>query len=283
MEVITIVNFKGGTGKSETTRNLAKGNAEKGKRVLVIGNDPQGDITKALSPTTSSISKIDLSAVVSENELIHAILNHINYEVELSDLYLQPKKIKEAIIHTDIENLDIIPSTLNLSNSEIKIRSDATMPQHNRISMMLREVKNDYDLVLIDCAPALNLLTINAICATTSKILIPLKIDEGGLSGWALTVQLIHKICEGYGLDIDYVVLFTMVQKTSHGWLKECDQIIKSFSRILGKKVFKTVIRNQAKGVLSAGFKKDFTIDGKSGVSEDYRNLVEELDNYIGG
>lgn len=277
MEVYAVLSEKGGVGKSISARNMAKGFADAKKRTLLIDNDPQANTTTAQDPSTRSIGDLceNLQAK-NEKELLNALSEFAVERIDLSDLYLDDSKVQEAIIKTEILNLDLIPCSLELSNTEKKILADPTRSQQDRMKRVLRRVRNNYDIVIIDCAPTLNLLTINALFAS-DQVLIPVKIDEGGLQGFAMTAQLIHQLKENFNLDIDYKVVFTMVQKTRCGWLKECQKIIDLFNECIPDKTCKTVIRNQAKETIKTSFEKGFVIDSQTGVGKDYRSLVEEL------
>ena len=275
MKVITVLNFKGGVGKTETSKNIAKGLANLNKKVLVIDNDPQSNTTKMLKKEDKIVDLVkDCNNI---KDLTERLLNNQN-ELTLSDLYLDPSKILNAIVKTDVDNLDLIPCSLRLANTEKQIKDDSTKPQHNRIKQMLRRIEDIYDYVIIDSAPSLNLLTINSLVATTENVIIPIKIDTAGLQGYAMTVDMIEQLNNGFNLNLDYKILFTMVQKTSGGWLKECNTIINKMYEILPKEnIYNTIIRNQNKAVVNAGFTGTYVIDNDSKVGEDYKNLVNEL------
>lgn len=276
MKIMTVLNFKGGVGKSETTRNIAKGFVDLGFSVLVIDNDPQANTSRALRKS-NLMDSLDLNCIVSEHELLSRFLNS-NNELGLEDLYDNPEKTKDVIQHTEIKGLDLLGCSLRLATTDTNLRMDAMKPQHDRLKKIIRMVKNDYDYIIIDCPPILNLLTINALVASNSDCIIPIKIDYAGLQGWTMTVKYLNSLKEGFDLDINYKVVFTMVQRAGSNWFKKGQDIIDVFNRTIPEKVFKTVIRNQSSPIVNAGFNSKFVIDDfKAAVGQDYRDLVKEL------
>ena len=137
--IIVIANQKGGVGKTTTTINLSASLAKLNKKVLVIDMDPQGNTTSGLG------------------------VDKENAENNVYDLLLGECGIKEAIISNIYDNLSIIPSNINLAAAEIELIG--IEEKEFILKKALDQVKNDYDFVLIDCPPSLNLLTINSMCA----------------------------------------------------------------------------------------------------------------------
>ena len=137
--VIAIVNQKGGVGKSTTAVNLGASLALLGRRVLVVDIDPQGNTTTGVG--------VDKRAV----------------ERDIYNVLLQNASIAEVARGTEVENLSIVPATLNLAGAEVELVS--TMQRESRLKVALAKVLGDYDEVLIDCPPSLGLLTINALTA----------------------------------------------------------------------------------------------------------------------
>lgn len=279
MKTLIICNLKGGVGKTTTSINVAVGLAMQGYKVLYIDKDPQGDSSILLANNDNSLDKIDFEQISNEEDLMVSFLGtEDKKEITLSDCFDNPAIVRDAIRHTLITNLDIIPAALELSLTDTKLRLDATKPQHNRLKRILDPVKKIYDYCIIDCAPSLNLLTINAINIASSSLIIPIKVDYAALRGWAITVQFLQEIAENYSLDIDYKVLFTMANKTATGWIRAQQTWIDTFKRVLPGKVFGTVVRNQSAPVLKAGYQKGAVIQqAKTGVGQDYRDLVNEI------
>ncbi|MEG0366595.1 MAG: AAA family ATPase [Coprobacillus sp.] len=285
MKIITILNFKGGVGKSETTKNIAKGFVDSGLKVLVVDNDPQANTTKALNGSIS-LDQISISQnIQTEKDLINMFMDiDEDTGIYLEDLYSEPTKTLKAIRKTKIKNLDLLSCSLKLANTDTTLRLDTMKPQQDRLKKVLRQVKDNYDYCIIDCPPILNLLTINALIASNCDCIIPIKVDFAGLQGWSMTVNFINALKSSFDLEIDYKVVFTMVQKTSRGWIKTSNKIIELFNQIIPSKTLKTIIRNQTAPVIDAGFKSKFVInDHAANVGQDYRDLVIEIKNKENG
>lgn len=242
-KTLCIINMKGGVGKTTTSLNLAQGLVKKGKKVLLCDLDPQANLTDYLIQDEQSYTYID--------ELLEG---------------------KEAQIYeTSCNNLFLIPSRLDLALTEKKILL-SEKAQHNRLYKALKPVFDDFDYVIIDCPPILNLLTVNAL-NVSEEVIIPIKIDKAAQKGFQITLNNIREIAESYDLDIDYKVLFTMVTRT-----KIDQQKINEISLDCGEtNVIKTTIRNQAKPIKEASYNQSSVVEGKSGVGNDYLDLADEL------
>lgn len=242
-KTLCIINMKGGVGKTTTSINLAIALGKKGKKVLLCDLDPQANLTDYLIQEEQSYIYID--------------------EI------LEGKKIQ--VYETHYNNLFLIPSRLDLATTEKKILL-SSKAQHNRLYKAIKPVLKDFDYVIIDCPPILNLLTVNAL-NVSDEVIIPIKIDKAAQKGFKITLRNIHEIAESYDLDIEYKVLFTMVTRT-----KIDKQKINEISIDCGNQnVIKTTIRNQAKPVKEASYNQSSVIEGKSGVGNDYLDLVDEL------
>lgn len=256
MKTIAFLNMKGGVAKTTTSVNVAVGLAMKGKRVLLVDFDPQ-------SNTTSMFIKIK-----SENNEPFKGLEHT-----ISSVLTGESSIEEAMIIVD-ENLTLIPSDLQLSNTEMALRMQTSVPQHNRLQKALKKVQSKFDYCIIDCPPIINLLTINVIM-TSDKIIIPIKPDDFAVYGYDVTTQNIDSIKKGWELDVDYKVLFTIVNRNN-----EEREIIERVKKDSGGRYYNTTIRSQPKPIAGASRRKVPVVkdkNPKTGVAVDLRAFVDEL------
>ena len=162
--VIAVANQKGGVGKSTTAINLSACLAEKGKKVLAIDIDPQGNTTSGLG--------------VDKN----------NVENTLYELLLGEAEAKDTIVKDVVENVDLIPSNVNLSGAEIELIG--VDEKEYIMKKIIDKVRRKYDYIIMDCPPSLNMLTINALTAANS-VLVPIQCEYYALEGLS---QLIHTI-----------------------------------------------------------------------------------------
>ena len=211
-KIIAFANQKGGVGKTTTCINLAAYVAAMGKKVLVVDLDPQGNATSGLG--------------IDKNKDLKTVY----------DLLFGEHTIKEVLLPTLIDGLDILPSTVDLAGAEIEM---IQMPQREKIMKnLLDNLKNSYDFIMIDCPPSLGLITVNALTAADS-VIIPMQCEYYPLMGITQlmnTIRLI-KFHLNPNIDIEGVVL-TMKDKRSNLTTEVSDEILKFF----GKKVFVTYI-----------------------------------------
>ncbi|MDG4969790.1 ParA family protein [Lactococcus lactis] len=248
METKSILNLKGGVAKTTTGVNIAKGLANKGFKTLIIDTDMQANATSIF--LEEERTKDDYKGFA---ELL--------VDEKLEDV--------EEYIYNVGENLDMIGSSLAVAESEMKIRSSFNRNSSNIVKKVLKKLDSKYDYCIIDCAPTINLITLNIIIAS-DEIIIPIKIDKFALEGYRTTLKNINQIVDDYELDTELTVLYTMVNRNNID-----KQIIQNIS---GNR-FETTIRHQAKPVTESALKNEVLIDSSksSKVKEDYQKLIDEI------
>lgn len=248
METKSLLNLKGGVAKTTTSVNLAKGLANKGFKTLIIDTDMQANATSIF--LEEERWKDDYKGFA---ELL------VDEKLEDVDQY----------IYNVGENLDMIGSSLAVAESEMKIRSSFNRNSSNIVKKVLKKLDSKYDYCIIDCAPTINLITLNIIIAS-DEIIIPIKIDKFALEGYRTTLKNINQIVDDYELDTELTVLYTMVNRNNID-----KQIIQDVS---GSR-FETTIRHQAKPVTESALKNEVLIDSlkSSKVKEDYQDLIDEI------
>lgn len=288
-KVIVVLSHKGGCGKSETVLNLAYGLAQKGKKVLVVDGDPQCNVTSILMselPLSASESDFFLNEYTQlqpeQSQFLAAYqalkkyveMNRVNYDTH--HVLEGECRVDEAIYSTRYENIDIIPSGTELSMTDYQLKNKSLEP-YRALRMALDKVRDQYDVILMDNQPFKNALTFNAIAACVREgdmVLIPTKINRGGLEGTYETMETIMEWLRSESLPLDIRLLATMVNRNNidKSW-------IEALRKAFGDRMFQTTIRYQAKPVEDASMRKRILLEAyKKGVAEDYQSLVNELD-----
>ena len=194
---IVIANQKGGVGKTTTSINLSASLAELGKKVLVVDMDPQGNTTSGLG-----VEKENLEETV--------------YQLLLGEI-----QIEDCLIREKFENLSIIPSNIDLAGAEIEL-IDVENKQY-LLKNALDQIRENYDFILIDCPPSLNMLTINAMCAGNT-VLVPIQCEYYALEGLSQLMHTINLVKERLNPDLEIEgVVFTMYDARTNSpcrWLK---------------------------------------------------------------
>ena len=246
--IIAIANQKGGVGKTTTSINLSSCLAEAGKKILAIDLDPQGNTTSGLG-----VDKDDLENTVYE-------------------LMLDECTIRESIHKTEIENLTLIPSNVNLSGAEIELLgiNDKEYILKNAVDY----IRDDYDFIIIDCPPSLNILTINALTAADT-VLVPIQCEYYALEGLnqvLKTVELVRKKLNPQ-LELEGVV-FTMYDARTNLSL----QVVESVKSNLNQTIYKTIIPRNVRLAEAPSHGKSINLyDTRSTGAESYRMLAAEV------
>lgn len=246
-KIIAIANQKGGVGKTTTAVNLSTIFAKRGKKTLMIDADPQGNATSGLG---------------------------IDKEVELStyDILINDTKIEEALQETQIKNLKVCPSTINLAGAEVELVS--VEEREFKLKNKLDEIKNEYDYILIDCPPSLGLITLNSFTAADS-VLIPVQCEYYALEGLGQlinTINIVKKVMNK-NLEIEGAVLTMYDARTNLS-----NQVVKEVSRYFEDKVYKTVIPRNVKLSEAPSFGMPITMyDPRSKGARCYEKLAKEI------
>ena len=217
MQIISVINQKGGVGKTTTVINLAAGLSQLNKKILVIDLDPQGNATTGLG----------LSNMENSNDTIYGVLNGT-------------KEIAEVIKKTQFENLDLVSSNVDLSGLEVETADDSNRAfiLKVKLSAYLNDSRGSYDYILIDCPPSLSLLTVMALVSSKS-LLVPLQTEFFALEGLTQLMKTIERIKISLNPELDIRgILLTMYDKRN----KLSSQVEKEARDYFHEKVYSTVI-----------------------------------------
>ena len=246
--IISLCNQKGGVGKTTTTISLGATLASYGRRVLAVDFDPQGALSAGLGINTHDLTTV--------------------YDLLLGTV----KDTRSAIVTTNVPGLDLIPANIDLSAAEVHLVNEVAREQI--LARVLRQVVNDYDVILIDCQPSLGLLTINALTAAHG-VLIPLECEYFALRGVALLVETVDKVRDRLNptITLDGILPTMYDSRTLHS-REVLERVVEAF----GDSVLETVIGRTVKfpdasisGIPITTYAPDHP------ASEAYRQLAREL------
>lgn len=248
--IIAVANQKGGVGKSTTTINLSSCLAEYNKRVLVIDVDPQGNSTSGLG--------------VDKNNQ-----NKTVYEVLIGEC-----TIEEAIIKNVFNNLDLVPSNINLSGAEIDL-----IGIDNReyiLKEQINKIVDNYDYILLDCPPSLTMLTVNAMVASNT-VLVPIQCEYYALEGLSQLLHTINLVQKRLNPELEIEgVVFTMFDARTNLSL----QVVENVKSNLKQNIYKTIIPRNVRLAEAPSHGLPINVyDPKSAGTESYRLLAEEVMN----
>ena len=248
-EIIAMCNQKGGVGKTTTTINLGAALVELGYKVLLVDFDPQGSLSVGLgvNPHTLGLS--------------------------IYNLLLSKEHTPHEVIHpSSVEGMDILPSNIDLSAAEVQLVSEVAREQ--TLMRVLNKVRSDYDFILIDCAPSLGLLTINALTAS-DWVLMPLECEFFALRGIALLTDTIAKVSDRLNPDLKVLgILGTMYDSRTLHAREVLERVVQAFS----DDVFHTVIRRTIKFPETTVAGEPITTYASASPGADaYRQLAREV------
>ena len=246
--IIAVANQKGGVGKTTTSINLAACLAEKGKKVLAVDMDPQGNLTSGLGVDKDSVEKSIYELIIGEVD------------------------IKEVINKEVLENLDIIPTSIDLSAAEIELIGvdDKEYILRNAID----QVKDQYDYVIIDCPPSLSMLTINAM-TTADSVIVPIQCEYYALEGLSQLIHTVELVKDRLNskLEIEGVV-FTMYDARTNLSL----QVVENVKDNLQQNIYKTIIPRNIRLAEAPSYGLPINkYDPKSTGAESYMRLADEV------
>ncbi|MEE1305414.1 MAG: AAA family ATPase [Agathobacter sp.] len=246
--IVAIANQKGGVGKTTTSINLSACLAEKGKKVLAIDLDPQGNMTSGLG--------------VDKDEVDNTV-----YELILDEC-----SIRESITETVVDGLSIIPSNVHLAGAEIELLG--INDKEYILKSSVDYIKDDYDFIIIDCPPSLNMLTVNAM-TTADTILVPIQCEYYALEGLSQLIHTINLVQERLNpnLQIEGVV-FTMYDVRTN----LSNQVVDTVKENLDANIYKTMIPRNIRLAEAPSYGIPINMyDSKSAGAESYRSLADEI------
>lgn len=246
--VIAIANQKGGVGKTTTSINLSACLAEKGKKVLVIDTDPQGNTTSGFG--------------IDKNNLDNTI-----YELILGEC-----TIRDCIISDVVKGVSVLPSNVNLAAAEIELIG--VEKKEYILKNEVDYVKDDYDFIIIDCPPSLNMLTINSM-TTADSVLVPIQCEYYALEGLSQLIHTINLVKERLNPDLTMEgVVFTMYDSRTNLSM----QVVENVKQNLSQKVYKTLIPRNIRLAEAPSYGQPINLyDGKSAGAEAYMQLADEV------
>lgn len=247
--ILSMCNQKGGVGKTTSTINLGACLAEVGRKVLLVDLDPQGALSAGLGVSHEELDLTVYNLLVDNETSIH-----------------------NAIHHTSVSGLDLVPANIDLSAAEIQLVNEVGREQ--ALARALRPVMRDYDFIILDCQPSLGLLTVNALTCSQG-VIIPMECEYFSLRGLALLTDTVEKVRDRLNFNLEIVgILVTMFdRRTSHA-----REVMSRVVEVFGEQVFDTVITRTVRfPETSVAGEPIITWAPSSQGAQQYRNLAREV------
>ena len=216
-KIIAVVNQKGGVGKTTSAVNLAAAVGQRGKSVLLVDIDPQGNATSGMGLNKRELAKSSYDVIINGTPA------------------------KEVIKHTKFDGVDVLPANMNLAGAELELVDSSKRESNLKNALLL--VKGEYDFIFMDCPPSLGLITLNALCAADT-VLVPIQCEYYALEGLSQLISTVRQVKRLYNpmLEIEGVLL-TMYD----GRLNLTQQVVDELKRFFPKKVYSTPITRNVK------------------------------------
>lgn len=246
--IIAIANQKGGVGKTTTSINLSSCLAEAGKEVLTIDIDPQGNTTSGLG--------------IDKDDIEHTVYELLIGEASLDD----------CIVHSEYGTIDVLPSNVNLAGAEIELIGMEDKEYILKKSIDL--VKDQYDYIIIDCPPSLNVLTVNAM-TTADTVLVPIQCEYYALEGLTQLIHTINLVKNRLNPNLELEgVVFTMFDARTNLSL----QVVENVKNNLKQNIYKSIIPRNVRLAEAPSHGMPINVyDPKSSGAEGYRDLAQEV------